>query len=123
MQTLGTALTMKKIAIITRGEHRDDVMLCVFVGEHSLVVENVIDEDVVTGILLVRLVVVVLQNLAALVDDALVKSFQEIALSLVLVVAWRQLEDGVRVHDWLILQQSRRLGCAANDFEVERLSS
>lgn len=62
-------------------------MLNIFVGEYSFIVENVIDENVVA--LLGRLrfvVVVVLQDLATLVNDSLMKASQEVRLSLILFV-------------------------------------
>lgn len=69
------------------------MVLNIFVGEHSLVMQNVIDEDVVTLPALftfsVVVVVVVLENLATLVDDSLMECLQVVALFEVLVVARR----------------------------------
>lgn len=78
------------------------MVLNVFIGEHSLVVQNVIDEDAVA----VRLVVVVavLKNLPAFVDDSLMEISEKVALPLVFVIARRQLKNGIRINDRLVLQ-------------------
>jgi hypothetical protein len=90
--------------VITCRQDSDDVMLAVFVGEHSLVVEDVIDEDVVSKIFRVALVVVlVLEYLTSLVHDSLVEVLQELALLLVLVVSRCELENRVGIHQRLIL--------------------
>lgn len=79
------------------------MILNIGVREHSLVVQNVIDEYVVAVFL--RLVVVIVpQDLATLVDDSLMKVFQVVALALILVVPGRQLENRVRINQRLVLQ-------------------
>lgn len=82
-------------------------MLNVFVREHSFVVQNVIDKDVVAEVGCVArvrfVVVVVLENFAALVNDPLVKVAQIIPLLLVLIISWRQFEDGIGINYRLIL--------------------
>lgn len=83
-------------------------MLDILVGEHSFVVQDVIDKDAVAqavGVARLRLVVVAaLQYLAALVDDPLVEVAQVVALPLVFVISRRELEYGVGVNQRLILQ-------------------
>lgn len=68
------------------------MILNVFVGEHSLVMQNVVDENVVTILALCSVsvvVVVVLQNFATFIDDSLMERFQVVPLLKVLVVARR----------------------------------
>lgn len=68
------------------------MILDVFVGEHSLVMQNVVDENVVAILALctIRIViVVVLQNFATFVDDSLMECFQVVPLLEVFVVARR----------------------------------
>ena len=65
------------------------------VGEEAFVCQDVIDEDVVARRFVVRIglvVIVILQNLASLVDDSLVEFLQIFALLFVLSVALCQLE-------------------------------
>lgn len=74
--------------MLTSRQNGDDVILDIFVGEHSLVVQNVVDKDVVALLPFcsVGVVVVVLQNFATFVDDPLMESFQVVSLLFVLVI-------------------------------------
>lgn len=80
------------------------MVLNVFIGKHSLVVQNVIDEDAVAVRLVVVVVVAVLKNLPAFVDDSLMEISEKVALPLVFVIARRQLKNGIRINDRLVLQ-------------------
>lgn len=84
-----------KMLLFTCRQNSYHMMLYIFVREHSFVVENMINENVIAVVARIGklwvpvIVVVVLQYFASLVDNPLMKASQEVRLSLILLIPRR----------------------------------
>lgn len=95
---------------LTCRQYSNDVILDVIIGEHALILQNVIDEYAV-AVLIFLLVVVVrdvvvvvgLQYLPAFFDNPLMEVFQVDTLRSVLTVSLCKLKNRVRIDQRLVL--------------------